>query len=159
MPTDRGPSPAPDTARPTSAPHPSTGQHPSIAPQESWAEVVRALDGRRAQALITRDPALLGTVYAGNSSALAADRATIRRLQDRGWRVGDARHRVREVQLIPDAGARTVRVRVVDELPSYPVTDVGGGAVGRTPPRAVATSIIELVRSADGYRIRSVERA
>lgn len=117
-----------------------------------------ALDGRRARALITRDPALLGTVYTGNSSALAADRATIRRLQDRGWRVGGARHRVREARLMTDPGAQTVRVRVVDELPSYPVNDVGGDAVGRTPPRAAATSIIELVRSADGYRIRSVER-
>lgn len=159
VPTDRGASSAPGTARPTSAPRPPTEPHPSIASQESWASVVTALDGRRARALITRDPALLGTVYAGNSSALTADRATIRRLQDRGWRVGDARHRVREVQLMPDSGAQTVRVRVVDELPSYPVTDGGGGTVGRTSPRAAATSIIELVQSADGYRIRSVERA
>ena len=120
--------------------------------------MVSALDSQRARALVTRDPALLTGVYAGDSPALATDRSTIRRLADRGWRVADARHRVRSARRLAATRPGIVRIRVVDELPSYPVTDATGTTVGSTPPRAAAASVLELVRIGEGYRIRTVEQ-
>lgn len=138
---------------------PVSGPGSSAARSTAWTSVVAGLDAARARALVTRDPAVLSSVYSTGSTAWAADLATIRSLAADGLRVSDARHLVRSV-VVRSARAGEVLVTVVDELPSYAVTDRSGAVVSRTPARARSSHELVLVLvAAGGYRIRTVRDA
>jgi hypothetical protein len=59
----------------------------------------------------------------------------------------------------PAAGPdpQTVRLAIVDVLPTHPVVDVAGQQVGSTPGRAEQRRVLVLNATDDGYRISGVE--
>ena len=161
--TPVAPSPSPSTAAASASSAPTTHASGSgsgadqQAPQ--WLLVVRDLDSARAAALVQRDAARLSAVYTDDSAAKAVDAATISRLSAQGFRVSGALHRisgVRVVRTIPGDRIGEVRLEVTDSLPSYRVIDRSGSIVGSTGVRGPARRMIEVVRTADGYRISAV---
>jgi hypothetical protein len=48
---------------------------------------------------------------------------------------------------------------VVDALPAYELRDAGGAVVGRGAARGERSQLVELVRTADGWRLVSVSPA
>lgn len=150
--TDATRTAAPMTSTSTSGPGVSASGRGAEAP---WLDVVAELDRIRGRALVERDPALLARVYTAGSPARAADEATIRTLLDKGWKVSGAVHVIATVSPLPGRG--TIRLRVVDSMPAYQVTDASGAVVGRTRLRPTASRVIVLMKGDDGYRISAVE--
>ena len=132
-----------------------------------------ALDRARGSALVGRDVAALNLVYLPGAAGRSVDTATIELLTARGWRVVGAQHVIDRVSVlppepttpavaaagIPAGGPDGIRLEVVDRLPSYQVTDLAGGAVGRTAGRGAARRVIVLARTAAGYRIAAMQTA
>ncbi len=127
---------------------------------QQWLFVVRDLDSARAVALVHLDEEGLSAVYTGDSAARAADAATISGLAAQGFRVEGALHRISAVRVIDaspaDGTGGAVRLEVTDSLPSYRVLDLNGTTVGSTGVRGQARRMIDVVRTADGYRISAV---
>lgn len=151
--------PAPASASPAvagSAPSASsaaTGPEPSASPAApDWPAVLDELDTARAQAFATADPAALAAVYAPGAPALAADRALVEQLAAAGQRAEGVRHAVREVEPL-EVGERRARLRVVDALAGYSVRDAAGAVVTRTAERGPRPFVVELARTADGWRL------
>lgn len=119
-----------------------------------WLAVAKELDRARARALVGRDPDLLDAVYTADAPARKADATTITRLVTEDLRVAGAAHQVVDVHLL-QAG-RTVRIEVIDLLPSYRLLNANGIAVGTTGARPRGTRILELVNTPAGYRIAAV---
>jgi hypothetical protein len=160
----RGPEPAAAAApltKPgvTDAPRPVT---PSpTAPRDDdvdWAGVLDMLDATRAAAFATPDTALLEDVYAPGASGLAVDRALVEELAAAGHRAEGVRHDVRAVDEL-EVSAASARLRVVDRLGGYVVRDSAGAVVQRSATRPDAAYVVELARTADGWRLVTVNAA
>ena len=128
---------------------------PSVAASPDWAGVLDRLDAARAAAFATADPRRLADVYAPGSAGLAADTAAVARLRAAGQVARGVRHAFRTVRVTSydDSGAR---LRVVDVLAAYAVVARDGTVVSRAPARGEATHVVELVRTAAGWRLRQV---
>ena len=150
--TDTTGTAGPATSTPTSGSGRSVSGPDAEAP---WLDVVAELDRIRGRAMVERDPGLLARVYTAASPARAADEATIRTLLDKGWKVSGAVHVIATVSPLPGQG--TIRLRVVDSMPAYQVTDASGAVVGRTRLRPTASRVIVLTKEDGGYRISAVE--
>jgi serine/threonine protein kinase len=124
---------------------------------EDWRAVVDGLDAVRASAFFTADPRALDGVYAPGSEALAADREALAGLAAGGLTIDGARHEIRDVTVLDEEPGR-VRVRVLDRLPEHRVLDRDEGLVEVRPGTTLAPVDLELVDSADGWRIASVTR-
>jgi hypothetical protein len=94
-------------------------------------------------------------VYAPGSPGLAADRALVEQLAAAGQTAQGVRHEVRSVEQV-DVRADTARLRVVDVLAGYEVRDAAGDVVTRTAARAETPYLVELARTADGWRLVQV---
>jgi len=91
-----------------------------------------------------------------------ADAQIIARLADQGLRVVDGRHQIVSVAPLDPAtpgtdDPPTVRLAIVDVLPTHPVVDAAGRQVGTTPGRAEQRRVLVLSATDDGYRISGVE--
>ena len=127
-----------------------------------WLDLVVDLDAARGRALTEADPALLADVYVEASPAAEADAQIIARLADQGLRVVDGRHQIVSVAPLDPAtpgtdDPPTVRLAIVDVLPTHPVVDAAGRQVGTTPGRAEQRRVLVLSATDDGYRISGVE--
>jgi len=179
--TARAPDPAraPDSSRPTRPPTLTAGPTPTrsrpgttasataravaanpgttASAIAQWLDVVRRLDRARAAALVRRDAARLDAVYTPTAAAKTADGSTIARLTAQGLRVDGAAHRIIAVRVIRRGPAITVEV--TDSLPSYQVRDARGEPAGSTEARGTGRRLLDLVRTASGYRIAGVRTA
>jgi len=140
----------------------AAGAGDAAAVAGDWLDVVVTLDAARGRALAAADPALLADVYVPASPAAVADQQTIARLADQGLRVVDGRHEIVSVTpedaAVADApNAPSVRLAVVDVLPTHPVLDAAGQQVGVTPGRSEQRRVLVLSATGSGYRISGVE--
>jgi hypothetical protein len=134
----------------------------SVAGAPDWLNVIVDLDAARGRALAAADPALLADVYVPASPAALADEQTIARLADQGLRVVDGRHEIVSVAPVDAAAAEapdapSVRLTVVDVLPTHPVLDAAGQQVGVTAGRSAERRVLVLSATDSGYRISGVE--
>jgi hypothetical protein len=127
----------------------------SQAPAVDWVAQVQRLDGVRAQAFNEASPAILNSVYAPGSPALAADRASLAALARRHARVQGLTHRVLSATRIGADGDETV-LRVVEQLTAYTLVDAHDKAVERHTAGPAVTQEVVLVPGADGWRVREV---
>jgi hypothetical protein len=112
--------------------------------------VLTALDGTRARAYATRNPALLGAVY-GSATLLARDRAQLLSIVPTGCGLQSVRTRFSRLVVISAATGRArLRVQMTTE-PSRLVCS--GAASGASPGARPAVLELELVRSSGSYRI------
>jgi eukaryotic-like serine/threonine-protein kinase len=140
---------------------PSVGRVSAPVPRSAetrFRRVLDELDGRRAEAFVVPDVALLEEVYAPGSAPLAADTATLEALVDAGASVSRVRHELREVSVVDQGDAR-VRLRVVDELPEHVVLDADGNPLEHRPGRGPAAFEVELVDTGEGWRIAAITAA
>jgi eukaryotic-like serine/threonine-protein kinase len=140
---------------------PSVGRVSAPVPRSAetrFRRVLDELDGRRAEAFVVPDVALLEEVYAPGSAPLAADTATLEALVDAGASVARVRHELREVSVVDQGDAR-VRLRVVDELPEHVVLDADGNPLEHRPGRGPAAFEVELVDTGEGWRIAAITAA
>lgn len=139
-----------------------------VAAPVDWLSVVRELDRRRADALATADPDLLDTVYV-DGAAEDADRSLVADLRSRGLRIDGGTHVITTAAVVTDAGPADagppasghsdLQVRVGRSLPSYPVLDATGRAVGSTPATGPGEAVLTLRAVGDGYAIVAVGSA
>lgn len=159
------------SAAPSATPQRSTAAaRPSANPQrrsaaagtpasatDAWLTVVRQLDAARADALVRRDTRRLTAVYTTGAGAMTDDATTIAALVANGFRVAGAAHRIVGATVVKQGDI--VEVAVTDSLPSYRVLDANDVVVGTTKARAVTTRLLDLVKTAGGYRIAAVTTA
>ncbi len=126
-------------------------------PTADWKAVINELDGRRAHALVTRDPDLLTRVYTADSTALDSDVRLIGAMTSADYHVAGATHRIDDVSVVQgaDSGAG-VQVRVLESLPAYSIRSATGEMVGSSAPSALTSVVMLLVPTDDGYRISDV---
>ncbi|HWG94579.1 MAG TPA: serine/threonine-protein kinase [Mycobacteriales bacterium] len=151
----RGSDPAPAATLPAAA---AGTPSPAPTPVEAavdWAAELDALDAARAAAFEATDPARLTAVWAPGSPGLAADEQLVRSLAEAGQSAVGVRHEVVSVGELAREGG-TARLRVVDVLRAYELRDVSGEVVRRVPSRGEAPHEVELVRTADGWRLVQV---
>jgi hypothetical protein len=145
-------------AVPLTAPTASASVTPAAAaPVEDpdWPTLLDGLDAARAEAFAAADPGLLDAVYVQGAAGLDADRALVEQLAAQGQTADGVRHEVREVEQLELDGDRA-RLRLVDVLAAYEVRDAAGEVVSRTPSRGEAAYVVELARTADGWRLVQV---
>lgn len=127
----------------------------SSAAPPSWSAVITTLERRRAEAFVDGDSSLLRAVYVRRSRAGRRDRATLRSLSRRGWRVMGLRPSVRRVSVLSMSDADVV-VRVRDALSAYDVVDGEGRLVRHARARPARPVVMALTRTRGGWRIRSL---
>ena len=150
------PTPTPTPTRTPSPPaDPASLARPAVPLGPDWRAVLTRLDALRAQALATGREALLQRVYVPGSPALAADLAALRGLEQAGERAVGVRHAISEVTAL-SATATSVRLRVVDTLRAYDVTDAQGRTVRREAGRSAAPFDVTLQRTAAGWRLAQI---
>ena len=142
------------------APGAATSSQPAGAAPD-WAQIVADLDAARGRALAAADPALLAEVYLDGSAAARADAALIGELADRGWHVSAGLHEISRVTPVDAVSPRgsgdgSVRLSVLDRLPSRPIMDGSGTQVGMTPAREQQERLVLLARTPAGYRIAGI---
>jgi hypothetical protein len=145
------PPPVPSSATPATSP---AAPPPSAAPVD-WRAVVAHLETQRAAAFVNAEPAVLDAVYRPGAPALAADRATVTSIADRGLRAVGFVATVRHVALLRRT-ADTARVRVVDRLSGYRLVDATGDIEGRGPPRPDRAIVMTLVSNAGRWQVATV---
>ena len=123
------------------------------APRTSPREAIQALSDRRADALVTRDPARLGRVDEPSSPAWAADVAVIERLRTEGVRWEGLALEVAQADLVSATSTRTV-VRARVDWTSYTV--VGPGLSVEQPAATGEVLDFTLQRGAQGWRIAAI---
>jgi hypothetical protein len=129
---------------------------PAASARVDWSAVLDGLDEARAEALAGADESALADVYAPGSPGLAGDRRLVRALAASGRTASGVRHEVRSLEVL-DAGPRHARLRVVDELRPHTLHD--GPAVTRVSARPARPHLVELTRTADGWRLVRVTPA
>lgn len=120
-----------------------------------WAAVLQGLDEARAQAYAHADPDLLAQVYAPGTVAARADAAALTALRDRGRAASGVRHELLRVEP-RSAGADRVELDVVDVLGPQQVHDRQNAVVEQRAGRGERAYVVELVRSAEGWRLADV---
>ena len=130
---------------------------PTLSPRSAaeWGAVLDRLDAARATAFAQADDELLTAVHAPSSPGLAADRRLVRELSDRGLHARGARHTVSTVQVVR-ASAERATLRVIDALAAYELLDAEGDVVQRTAGRGEREHVVDLERTADGWRLSEV---
>jgi hypothetical protein len=119
------------------------------SPSTGWAATLTGLDVQRAAAYAARDPARLRRVYA-DGPLLAADIAQLTRLVPAGCVLTGVRTRYERVSATGRAG----RVTVTATATLHPSKLVcAGHDRGVAPGAGPARLALDLVRTADGYRI------
>jgi hypothetical protein len=141
--------PVPSAATPTAV--------PSADPQDApdWSGLLDQLDAARAEAFSRGDPAALSAVWAPDSPGLAADTQLLQELADAGRTAHGLRHTVRSLEVLQASGGAS-RLRVVDVLTAYEVRDTAGAVVSRAPARGEQPFLVQLTRTADGWRLVQV---
>ena len=102
--------------------------------EADWAEVLRALDRRRASAFASGEPARLAGVYVPGSASWREDVADLTELRAAGLRARGLRLVPASVAVHQVAAGRVV-LEVVDRMPSYEIVDGTGRVVRRDPGR------------------------
>lgn len=120
-----------------------------------WTAELDRLDELRGEAFAAADAQVLGQVYAPGSAALAADRHLVDELAAAGRTASGVRHLLGEVAVVAVDGDRA-RLRVVDALGPYEVRDRTGRLVARVAGRGERRQLVELARTAQGWRLVSV---
>ena len=133
------------TRGPEGAEGPSHGRAGAVRPVAAAlpaADVLRAWDGRRAEAFAAGDLAALGRLYVPGSRAGTADRALLRGYLDRGLRVEGMRVQVLALDVLARRPG-SLRLRVTDRL----VGAVAVGESGRVAlPRDEASTRVVVLR-------------
>jgi hypothetical protein len=157
-PSPSPPSPSPPAPRPPSpvATTSSAGPPHRVTGDARWIAVLTALDGERDGAFETADAARLDEVYVAGSAAAATDHAALIKLSAGRLRAAGLALTVRDVRVVRES-ARTVVLRVTDELPAYRIVDADGATVRTEPGRGPATWRITLVKQSSGWRIATVQ--
>lgn len=127
----------------------------SPSPSPDWDAVLEGLDRARASAFAAADLELLQEVYAPASPGLAADRALLQDLLDRGQTAHGLRHEVRSVEVLQVA-RDSARLRVVDVLSAYEIRDAAGDVVSDAAGREERPFLVELSRAPAGWRLVAV---
>lgn len=144
--------PAASSARSWLSSGPSHGGAGAVRPVAAAlpaADVLRAWDGRRAEAFAAGDLAALRRLYVPGSRAGTADRALLRGYLDRGLRVEGMRVQVLALDVLAQRSG-SLRLRVTDRL-------VGAVAVGESgrvalPRDEASTRVVVLRRVAATVR-------
>ena len=148
-----GASPTPSVAASPSA------SSPSLAATVDWVAELAALDDRRGEAFSTGDREALTDVDAPGSAALASDSAALVSLASAGVNASGFREVIRSVRPV-SVSASVAVLRVVDERPAYALVRASDGVVVTSrAARAPASWLVELVRGAGGWQVRSVRPA
>ena len=122
----------------------------------SWASILDDLDGARAAAFESSEPAGLQLVWASGSAGLAADLLQVRKLAAAGQRAVGLRHAQRQVQVL-QVSAVSARLRVVDVLGAHEVRARDGTVVRQVAGRGSAVWTVSLVRVDGGWRLGAVD--
>jgi hypothetical protein len=154
------------SAPPARSSAPSVGTADSQRPQEpnslaEWRAVVAELYDRRAAAFGTAAVDALDDVYAPGSVQLSADRQSVTALADAGQTLRGFAPAVGEVTAVAGEGD-TRKLTLVDRWPDYQVVDaapVGDPAVRSVAGRPATAVRMVVVRTPEGWRISSAERA
>lgn len=117
--------------------------------------LLRDWDRRRAQAWAAQDPEALRGLYLPGSRAARRDVAMLRQWQRRGVRVSDMTRQVRGLEVESWQGAH-LRVRVVDRL--FTVRAEHDGAARDLPRGRERGTVVELVRSGEGWQVAAIRR-
>jgi hypothetical protein len=152
-----GSTPAGLAAVPAAAASASRPAAPRAATPD-WRAVLDGLDAARAAAFASGDASLLTGVYAPGSPLLPADRAAIARLRAAGQLARGVRHALHTVVVRSYAGG-AARLRTVDVLAAYEVVDPSGRVVQQAPARAARAFVVDVVRTAAGWRLQAVTPA
>ena len=120
-----------------------------------WAQQLDALDTARAAAFAAADPSRLSAVWAPGSSGLAGDTAAVAGLRVAGGTAHGLRHALSSVR-VSSTSAKRAQLQVVDVLHAHEVRSADGTVVGRFAARGSARWVVELVATADGWRLLSV---
>ncbi|HWB67885.1 MAG TPA: hypothetical protein VG708_13760, partial [Mycobacteriales bacterium] len=129
---------------------------PHRPPAATWRRVVANLEAARAAAFDAADPGRLHAVYRSGVPGLAADRSRIDRLAARGERISGFTTTVQRARPLSRSNGH-VRLRVVDRLSPYRIVDNTGRVVRRGRGRGARPELLQLVRTASGWRIDLVK--
>ena len=155
------PAVVPSATTTTSPPTPGVRAPPGITPGSpvpfgpDWVRLLDGLDASRSAAFQRADVAGLAAVYVPASDGMRSDAALVEQLAVAGRTAHGVRHTVRSVDVLA-ATDRGARLEVVDVLAPYEVRDGTGEVVSRAPARGEATYVVELTRTAEGWRLLSV---
>ncbi|WP_394159600.1 serine/threonine protein kinase [Galactobacter valiniphilus] len=142
---------------PPQAPAASLSQVSAAERNAAAVGALPALDRARTAALRDRDETALAAVYAPQSPALSADRATIAALLEAGQRFEGMGSRLEAVQAVGADNGGDVVVRAVAVQASYRVTGPGNAPSTLVP--ASSTPLRWTLRHGEeGWRILSVHR-
>lgn len=144
-------------ALPAAAPAAPSATPPAQAGPQ-WDQVLDELDAARAEAFSRGDVAMLAEVYAPGSAGLASDSALLQGLVDQGRTAHGLRHAVRSVEVL-ESSPTAARLGVVDVLGAYEIHDPAGAVVGRAAARGRRAFLVELTRTASGWRLVEVRAA
>ncbi len=143
------------TPAPSAPADPASLARPPVPSAPDWRALLARLDALRGQALATSDAAVLEQVYVPGSPALSADVAAVRRLAQVGERAVGVRHAFLEVTAL-SATTGSVRLRVVDTLAAYDVTDARGRTLRRVAGRSATSFDVVLQRTSAGWRVAQI---
>ncbi len=135
-----------------------TGPASSSEPEQSWAEVLGALDAERSAAFAAGDVDRLARVYTAGSPAGRRDRRQLTGLRGAGLRAEGLRLRILRVTELRRT-QRHVRLRVVDVLRPHRVVDGSGVLVEHRPGRTAVTWTVTLALEGGRWQVYDVTRA
>ncbi|MFI7589522.1 protein kinase [Spongisporangium articulatum] len=150
-------------ARPVVFPPPGEQVPPTVAlPTPSIpveAELLAALNqigAARAEAFRTGTTGPLARADEQGSPAATSDAALVQRLLEAGRRIEGAEVKVRDLRVVSGAGTSAVTVAVRSSTSAYRQVRVSDGASVDLPAEPARDVRITLVKSPDGWRVRSV---
>ncbi len=129
----------------------------SPEPEQSWADVLGALDAERSAAFAAGDVDQLWRVYTAGSPAGRRDRRQLSGLREACLRAEGLRLRILRVTELRRT-QRHVRLRVVDVLRPHRVVDGSGAFVERRPGRTARTWTVTLSLDGGRWRVYDVTR-
>jgi len=131
---------------------------PPVSTPPDFAAVLDRLDAARSAAFAAADVSQIADVYTPAAPGLATDTAAIAALHAAGRTARGVRHTVHSVGR-PSYAGRVVRLRVVDVMAGYEVVGPDAAIVSRAEARGEAAHVVELVKTAAGWRIRDIRPA
>ena len=129
---------------------------PEVRGDQTWAQVMTALDRLRDQAFDDADPATLAGVYVATSPALAADEHTVDELVSAGEHARGLELRLTEVVVMSQT-TTSASLKVTDTLPGYDLVRADG-VVEHEAGRGERAWIVTLRATATGgpWRIDTI---
>ena len=150
--------PVPASPPPAPTSHPAGAAPATPSGEVAWQRLIGELYRRRAQAFTTGAAPLLAEVYTAASPQLAIDEEGLARLADVGQTVRGFAPRIERVTSVAVTGDRAT-VALVDSWPAYAVVGPGErGTATAVPARGATAGRMVLARTANGWRIDTVER-